>query len=149
MLPFSILKAPNSVWGSPPQEIWQWPWVKCFLMVDSFVSSSKNSHTNYVPLTKFGAPVAGLLRTIPQVWRTLCVLVAYLWRTFGAPLAYSHLAGWLAGFRLTFRPRFYVSRNSIIMQVENKHLRAFGMDICAELRCGSSHLSWRDDIYIF
>ncbi len=55
-------------------------------------------------------------------------------------------------FRLTFRPRFYVSRNSIIMQVENKHLRAFGTDICTEFRCGSrsgSHLSWRDDICNF
>ena len=52
-------------------------------------------------------------------------------------------------FRLSFRPRFYISRNYSRIEVEIKHLRTLRPVLCIEFRYGSrhdSHLGWRRDI---
>ena len=52
-------------------------------------------------------------------------------------------------FRLTFRPRFYISRNVIRNWGEKKDLGALGTCFCTESRRGSccdSHFSWRANI---
>ena len=73
----------------------------------------------------------------------MCIYIYIYTRIFGPRFARPRF------FRLTFRPRFYRSRNYQRYQVEEKDLGQCGTDMCTEFRygsCSDSHLSWRDDI---
>ena len=44
------------------------------------------------------------------------------------------MVGAVLDFWLTFRRRFYISRNSMTFQVDIKHLGTFRPDLCTEFR---------------